>query len=198
MLRIGAFGRPLAHVWPITKSISSIFFRHSKQADTQGGRLRAYNQGDSVVPPSLPYQTIPYHTILASIIPYHTTHTTIPNHMHHTIPQDYTIHTPLYHTTPHPTIPAHPPPTRAIYVGHEFRATCRGAASKGESPRSLLLIYFHFLSHNSPSLYLYFTFTFETDEQPNQIRCVEIVIHYDKILLFSPSVFCWKYNLILL
>ena len=99
MLRIGAFGRPLAHVWPITKSISSIFFRHSKQADTQGGRLRAYNQGDSVVPPSLPYQTIPYHTILASIIPYHTTHTTIPNHMHHTIPQDYTIHTPLYQPT---------------------------------------------------------------------------------------------------
>ena len=98
MLRIGAFGRPLAHVRPITKSISSIFFRHSKQADTQGGRLRAYNQGDSVVPPSLPYQTIPYHTILASIIPYHNTLTP-----QYTTPC-FTIqhHTPLYQPTLRP------------------------------------------------------------------------------------------------
>ena len=103
MLRIGAFGRPLAHIWPITKSISSIFFRHSKQADTQGGRLRAYNQGDSVVPPSLPYQTIPNHTIS-----YHTSlHHTVPYHTHyHTIPYHKTTqYTP--HCTSLLTIPNH-------------------------------------------------------------------------------------------
>ena len=102
MLRIGAFGRPLAHVRPITKSIHPYFFAIANKLTHRVGGCAHITRGTaSSHPPyhTKPYQTIPYHTILASIIPYHTTHTTIPNHMHHTIPQDYTIHTPLYQPT---------------------------------------------------------------------------------------------------